>query len=186
MTCIVGLVDNGTVWMGGDSAGVAGMDLVVRKDPKVFRVGRAVIGGTSSFRMLQLLQFAETEENPCYATPLVDPYEFAVRKFVPWMRKLFLDGGFSRKYNNVETGGVFLIGYFGRLFRIDDDFQVGEAACGFDACGCGENLARGSLATGELLGSAEYRVEKALQVAEKFSAGVRGPFTILSLEAANA
>ena len=37
MTCIVGLLDaNGDIYMGGDSAGVGGLSLTIRKDPKVF------------------------------------------------------------------------------------------------------------------------------------------------------
>ena len=37
MTCIVGLVHEGVVYIGGDSAGVAGLSLTVRADEKVFR-----------------------------------------------------------------------------------------------------------------------------------------------------
>ena len=39
MTCIVGLVHEGVVYIGGDSAGVGGMSLTVRADEKVFRNG---------------------------------------------------------------------------------------------------------------------------------------------------
>ena len=35
MTCIVGLVHEGVVYIGGDSAGVGGMSLTVRADEKV-------------------------------------------------------------------------------------------------------------------------------------------------------
>ena len=35
MTCIVGVVDGNRIIMGGDSAGVAGIDLGPRKDVKV-------------------------------------------------------------------------------------------------------------------------------------------------------
>lgn len=51
MTCIVGIVDNGKVYMGADSLGVGGLSKRVRKDPKLFRVGEFVFGYTSSFRM---------------------------------------------------------------------------------------------------------------------------------------
>ena len=39
MTCIVGLVEKGNVYIGGDSAGVGGYSLTVRADRKVFRNG---------------------------------------------------------------------------------------------------------------------------------------------------
>ena len=51
MTCIVGLVENGVVYIGGDSSGVGGWNLMLRKDRKVFRVGEALLGFTSSFRL---------------------------------------------------------------------------------------------------------------------------------------
>ena len=57
MTCIVGVVDNGKVYMGGDSAGVGGLCIETRKQPKVFRNGDFLIGYTDSFRMGQLLQY---------------------------------------------------------------------------------------------------------------------------------
>ena len=57
MTCIVGLVHEGTVFIGGDSAGVAGLSLVVRADEKVFRNGDFLMDFTTSFRMGQLLRY---------------------------------------------------------------------------------------------------------------------------------
>ena len=60
MTCIVGYLDKKTkkVTIGGDSAGVAGLDITIRKDEKVFKVDNFIIGCTSSFRMIQLLRFS--------------------------------------------------------------------------------------------------------------------------------
>lgn len=34
-----------------------------------------------------------------------------------------------------------------RLFRIDSDYQVGECADGYDAIGCGDEVAKGRLTT---------------------------------------
>lgn len=37
MTCIAGIVgEDGSIWMGGDSAGISGLSLQTRQDPKVF------------------------------------------------------------------------------------------------------------------------------------------------------
>ncbi len=57
MTCIVGVVKDGVVYIGGDSAGVSGLRLIKRKDSKVFKRKGFIIGYTSSFRMGQLLRF---------------------------------------------------------------------------------------------------------------------------------
>ena len=61
MTCIIGYNDkeNDKLFMIGDSLGVGGLDVVLRDDPKVFHNGDFLIGYTTSFRMGQLLRFAD-------------------------------------------------------------------------------------------------------------------------------
>lgn len=179
MTCVVGLVDQGRVWMGGDSAGVAGWDLEVRRDPKVFRRGPFLIGYTTSFRMGQLLQFSlDVPDHP----EGMDPYEYMVRYFVDAARRCFKDGGYAEKKNEVESAGNYLVGYRGRIFELEGSYQVGESVAGFAAVGCGDQVAKGALfATPHL--NPRPRVRQALRAAERFSAGVRGPFTIRSMDA---
>lgn len=176
MTCIVGFIHNGTVYMGGDSAGVAGLDIRTRKDPKVFIKGEFIFGFTSSFRMGQLLRhsFTAPARN---AGQSVDDYMAG-----PWIdavRKCLKDGGYASVENNTETGGQFLVGYAGRLFQVDSDFQVGEVAEPYDAVGCGHKYALGTLhALHGSLKDPKRLVRKALESAAFFSAGVRAPFTI--------
>ena len=38
MTCIAAIAEKGKVYIGGDSAGVAGLDLTIRADEKVFKI----------------------------------------------------------------------------------------------------------------------------------------------------
>lgn len=73
MTAIVGFAQKGKVWIGGDSAGVGGWQITVRKDPKVFRVGDCLIGYTSSFRMGHLLRF---KFRPPEQRPSADDFEY--------------------------------------------------------------------------------------------------------------
>jgi len=182
MTCIVGLIKNGNVYMGGDSAGTSGLDTELRKDPKVFKNGDFLIGYTSSFRMGQLLRFKFT---PPSIAEDIDIYTYMCTSFVDEVRKIFKEGGFSKNKESVETGGRFLVGYKGRLFQIDDDFQVGESFNSFNAVGCGDRYAKGAL---EVLVNYPVKfdsveiVKYSLRVAEKFSAGVSGPFVIISDE----
>jgi ATP-dependent protease HslVU (ClpYQ) peptidase subunit len=172
MTCIVGIVDGTRVLMGADSAGVGGLDISNRKDVKVFTNGDFVIGCTTSFRMIQLLQY---KLNPPKRHPDVDVMRFMVTDFIEAVRELFRAGGFATKEKEAENGGTFLVGHAGRLFRIDSDYQVGERADGFDACGCGESYALGAMACSEQVPPQE-RLQLALETAAHFSAGVRGPF----------
>lgn len=182
MTCIVGLVDKGIVCIGGDSLGVGGSDCTRRKDQKVFKNGAFIMGYTSSFRMGQLLRF---NLSPPKHHPDQDVFEYMVKEFVEEVRRCLKAGGYSRINNNEESGGTFLVGYRGRLFNIQNDFQVGENLCGFDACGCGFPFALGALFESKDSGrEIEDRVRSALEAAQEFSAGVREPFHFLKTEAA--
>lgn len=172
MTCIVGLVENGKVYVGGDSAGVAGYSLTVRADRKVFRNGDFVMGFRSSFRMGQLLAQSFTPPRRHHD---VDVYKFMVTEFVNSVRDCLKTGGYASKKEEVESGGTFLVGYAGRLFKIEDDYQVGEPVDGFDACGCGDQIALGALFASPSL-KPQARLQLSLDAAERFSAGVRGPF----------
>lgn len=173
MTAIVGLCEGGKVYIGGDSAGVANFAITTRADQKVFRNGDFIMGFTDSFRMGQLLRYIFT---PPPRRPDEDVFAFMVNDFVNTARKCLKSGGFTKVENNVETGGNFLVGYEGRLFRVSSDYQVGESACGYDAIGCGDGYALGSLYTSN--GDPRKRVKTALKAAQEFSAGVREPFHI--------
>ena len=178
MTCIVGLLDNNNVYMGGDSAGIGGYSLQIRKDEKVFINGEFIFGFTSSFRMGQLLRYSLV---PPKRYPDIDVYSFMVKDFIDAVRKCLKDGGYAKKDKEEESGGTFLVGYQGRLFEIDNDYQVAEVLQNYASCGCGLDLALGSLYSTEDK-KPEERVTMALQAAEKFSAGVRSPFNIKILE----
>jgi ATP-dependent protease HslVU (ClpYQ) peptidase subunit len=189
VTCIVGLVEGDKVWIGGDSAGLAGWDLTVRKDPKVFRNGEFVMGFTSSYRMGQLLAHAFTPP------PIEgDLHAYMVTKFVDAVRDCLKAGGYAKKENDAEAGGTFLVGVRGRLFNIGNDYQVGEPMDGYAAVGCGDQIAVGAVYGAQSDGQrnfimnlpprpAEAIVRIALEAAERFSGGVRGPFVVISTQA---
>lgn len=177
MTCIVGLVDEGKVYIGGDSAGLAGWQLTHRKDAKVFRNGNFLLGFTSSFRMGQLLRYAfQPPECPIW-DEVTTVERYMATTFVDAVRDCLKAGGLARKDNEVESGGHFLVGFQGRLFYIEGDYQVGESLDGYDACGCGADVALGTLyATPNM--QSKKRIELALKAAEHHNGGVRAPFVI--------
>jgi len=181
MTAIAAIVDDeGTVYMGGDSAGVSDLHVSVRKDPKVFKNGLFIMGFTSSFRMGQLLHYAFTPpEHPKNIG--VDRYMNTI--FIDAIRDCLIEGGYAEIKSNREHGGTFIVGYKGRIFEIADDFQVGFPATSYTAIGCGYELCLGSLhSTEKIKADAKTRIKMALKAAEAFSGGVRGPFVIQSLK----
>jgi len=183
MTCIVGLLSGGDVFIGGDSAGVAGLNIAERKDEKVFKNGEFVFGFTSSFRMGQLLRYAFTP--PPYYTD-VNLYKYMVTDFVDGVRKCLKEGGYAIKNKEEELGGTFLVGFRGHLFMIEDNYQVAEHLYPYFSVGCGESYAKGCLyaiCDNEIL--PEEKITIALEAAEKFSAGVTRPFHIVKTEKIN-
>lgn len=183
MTVIVGVKDKDRVLIGGDSAGVDDWyGLVIRSDPKVVQVRNMLIGFTSSFRMGQLL----AHSLPGLVQPEKDEDVFGwmVGTFIDAVRNTLKSGGFAHRENEVERGGSFLVAFRGRLFEIGPDYQVGENADGVAAVGCGYMIALGALHASRAVEDPEQRVRMALEAAEHFSAVVRGPFRVMSIDAA--
>lgn len=179
MTCIVAMIKDNIVYMGGESAGTNEyFHQNLRRDSKVFRKGDMVIGFTSSFRMGSILRYKfVVPDKPTNQT--ID--EYMNTTFIDAVRKLFKVEGFATIENNSESGGNFLVGYKGRIFVIEEDYQIGESLEPFFAVGCGAQLALGAL-------SAMYEsdwdnpriLEIALNAACKYNAGCRGPFNYVN------
>ncbi len=182
MTCIVGYVDDKGVHVGVDSLGSNGSSKVVRKDTKVFIKEDMIFGYTSSFRMGQLLRF---KLNIPKCDEDKDVYEYMCTDFIDAVIKCFDDGDYTEMDKNVKEGGVFLVGFKGRLFKVQSDFQVGETTSLIDTCGSGGLVAKGAISA--LLQYAPSIDTKklltiALESAETYIPSVQGPFKILTLK----
>lgn len=169
---------NGTVVIGGDSAATSDIDICQRVDRKVFKNNGFVIGGTTSFRMIQLLQYK-------FKPPKIDKtdlHEYMCTTFIDAIRKCFSKNGFDMKYKNgSDKGGIFLVAYQNRLFRIDEDFQVGELILPYTSAGCGERYANGALYAIEEQSFKMTTKEKvlcALRCATKLTNGVLSPYIL--------
>jgi len=180
LTCIVGLVHEGEIYMGADSAGVGGnYSISTHIDPKVFVRDHMIFGYTSSFRLGQLIQYSLTI--PFDNRRLGDsPMKYMVADFIPALRHCLKDGGYATKINEEERMGVFLVGYKDQLYKIDCDYQVARYDTPYMATGCGEQIALGSLYQTVHL-APHHRIQDALQAAAFHNAAVRPPFTILKL-----
>ena len=177
MTCIAGFVEDGKVWIGGDSAGTnAWLDQDLYDSPKVFRNDDMLIGSCGSARQAQLLRWAL--KVPDY-DPRHEIEKYMVKSFIDAVRECFKAGGVGEVDKNLESSlGHFLVGYKGRLFAVYDDYQVRVPKLPYAAVGCGSQIALGAMFASEHISSGRERVELALMASERFSAGVRGPFHI--------
>ncbi|MEM1031860.1 MAG: hypothetical protein AAGN82_16035 [Myxococcota bacterium] len=177
MTCVVGLVAGGRVYVGVDSAAVAGWTRRVTEVKKVFRRGPFLIGYTTSFRMGQLLEHQlEVPKQPAGASDI----SFMVTTFVDAVRTLFKEKGFAKVESNSESGGQFIVGYRGGLYTIESDFQVQLQADRFDAIGSGSAHALGAMDVLRDLAPTP-RIKRALAAAAHFNMGVCPPFFVRSM-----
>jgi ATP-dependent protease HslVU (ClpYQ) peptidase subunit len=188
VTCIVGIVDDGSVYMGADSAQIAGWRSRVNGPSKMFRHGDLLMGVAGSNRASQLLQYnLVIPEHPAG----MDTRQWLITAFVPAVRVCLKEGGFAKKENEVEstTDGVALIGYRGALWTLHTDYQIASYRDAFTVIGCGDEHALGALAAlvGDPLPPTE-KLRRALQVAADLNMGVRPPFdyvTCLARSASN-
>lgn len=180
MTCVVGLIQNKAVYMGADCLGCAGGDTLPRRDPKVFAKNNMLIGYTTSYRMGQLLRY--NLQIPKHSGKPI--FEYICVDFIDAIRKCFADGGYRKKENEVETAGTFLVGFKGKLFEIEDDFQASEAIDRFAAVGSGRNIARAAMFACIKSGMKNPRkiLLTALMAAERYNAYVQRPFKFLELK----
>lgn len=172
MTCIAGIVHNGKVYMGCDSAGTNGGELDLRRRPKIHRFPNFIVGAAGSGLIHQVL---DTVKLPVL-TVGTDIY--------PWICSSLLSA-LKRATANWHEEETFeaLIGVQGQLFHLWGASQVVESAANFDACGSGAQIARGALFVAERhWQEPKMCLELALEAAERFSTGVRGPFTFEMLE----
>lgn len=179
MTCVVGLVHKGKVFIGADSASSDGHTVTIRKDSKVFRNGDYLFGFTSSWRMGQILAHAFVPPKYTGEVPLD---KFMATTFVDALRQCLKDGGYAGKNNEREYTGVFLVATQGRLFYADSDYNIGETTDSYATCGCGNEVASGAMfATKDDAFQPQERILLALNAAAYHLNNVRAPFNVMEL-----
>ena len=185
MTCIVGWIQDGDVYIGGDSACSSGYDIHIHAedDTKVFRNGEMIFGTSGSIRLRQILQYSLVIPHHSVEKRT---YQYLCTDFIDAIRQCLKDKGHTRIKDNEESqSGIFLLGYRGCLYSIESDFQVSKWMWNYSATGCAEDYALGALYLlnkYSLDKTPEEKLVEALEVASNFSAYVKPPFNIIKLE----
>lgn len=181
MTCILGLVQDGKVYMGGDRAGVDGWRRLVSAETKVFKVGELLVGCSGTGRMRQLIHYKLALSR--MQNEGENEISYLMNVFADEVRKLFAENGIVGKDNENEDKffGSLLIGYRGGLYGLNANFQIDWLERPFDAIGSGSPFALGAM---EVLQSLEPipRIRMALRAAEALCCDVSAPFDILGGE----
>ncbi len=178
MTCIVGVTKGGTVWLGGDRAATDGnLDRTLMKEPKVFEKGGIGFGVCGLPKVMDALQHAI--DLPPYSGG--DSKGHLVGEVVPAIREGLKRLECTEEHEGQQYfHGAMLIGFMGRLYKLEANFQLVEAARGFDAVGSGQEPALGSLRVTR--GNPRKRLLEALKVSAENNAGVAPPFDVIAIK----
>jgi hypothetical protein len=165
--------------MGSDAAASDGSIVLPQKEPKVFRNGDFLIGFCQSFRLGQILKYnfdpPRISNNPDFDFVM----EFMVTEFVPALKQCFEDHEFPL-HEEDKNAWSLLVGVYGYIFYIENDFHVECDTLSYAAIGAGANYAMGAFFAMPKEVAVVNKVEKALEAASTFSPLVIGPFEIIS------
>jgi ATP-dependent protease HslVU (ClpYQ) peptidase subunit len=180
MTCVIGIVKDGEVHLGGDrlvtySSGCS----LTKQMPKIYKKGNFLIGTAGSARGGQVLAFDIDIPNIIEGQ---DELEYLVINFIDALRKANKEAGHHYIENETEQSDIHvLIGLNGRLFYIENYYYVHEIVDYF-AIGSGSHFALGSLYhTNDCDLPVKERILTALETASYFDKGVQEPFDYISL-----
>lgn len=189
MTCIVGLIEDGIIYMGGDSATCDGGSVQIINGSKVFKRDDFLFGISGSPRMADVLKY--NFEIPFKEYKDQNDLEFLHKFFIPELRTaLSVNGVLNNENEFLSSDSWVLIGYNCRLFLMDNRFHLGENRLKYNAVGSGACEALGCLYGLHDLMKAEWiknlspheKIKLALRASEAFNCCVRGPFTIISTD----
>lgn len=185
MTLIAALRKKGRVYMAGDRMASGRMgDAFHLQAPKIWKVGRFLVGAAGGGRFAQVAQYsipwAElSEELPDYGLG----HNWVINRLIPKLREVFRETGqvFTTKGDVEEERllGQLLVAVGKDFYTIDDDLDVVNSSEPYAAIGSGEPYARAALYATSYQGGAlsPYdRLAIACYAASQFSQTVGPPF----------
>jgi ATP-dependent protease HslVU (ClpYQ) peptidase subunit len=170
VTCVVGIVDNGSVYIGADR-GASDNDVILSMHrPKVTKKDGWIFGYAGSLGTGQLIEFISLPK----VLKADDPYKLLRLDIVEKLKAIYDTHGRDAEDNGTD----WIIGYKDRLFELSSgDWGVFEVTQ--SAIGTGSTIALGSLYTSKGEDNAMLRVSSALEAAIEYSPTCQGPIDIL-------
>jgi len=184
MTCIVGVEHEGVVYMGADSIALNGWAKDVIAQDKLFKRAGMLFGCAGNPRMAQLLRYQTTFAPQKKGQ---SDEEYIVCEVIEKARLTFKEYGYTETENGREMGANFLLGYNGKLYSVENSFQLCRSARMMYAMGAGDDFALGALYS--ILKQFEtwtevaitQAIKHALEMAAELSAAVSAPFVVEKL-----
>lgn len=148
MTCIIAYTNGDSSFIAGDKLGSNGFTKSVMVEPKIFEkkfikvddngINRTeetlAMGGTTSFRMLQLLDHKLVLPQQEKGTTTI---QYLVHQVIPEIRKLFKEEWGSRDNTQEVGGGQFIILHNHVIYEVQEDFSVLQPKTDITSVGSG-------------------------------------------------
>lgn len=176
----------------GDGWAVIGADSRITDDGRMyeFPYGKIAlnngiyIAGAGTMRGLNILHHGWKAPSPTLRESL---NSFMSKKFIPQMRKAFIDAGYDMKEDGDAAGHdtEFLIAVKGRVYRVNEDYSWDVDTRGVYCSGSGGDYAAGVLEVlrahaAKTPAAAVRMVKRAIGVAEKFDTNTGGTIHVVT------
>lgn len=187
MSCVVGYInrENGQIYIGGDTAAVQveKLDIRTRNDEKVFAKNNILFGFVGSCRAGQILRYSfEIPKKPDDMDDMGYLCSIFVKSFIECLKD---NDALQTENGEARVDGEFMMAFNGNIYVVAADFQVVSEEGDFCCIGCSDSYAQGAFYALDFVNSevdAESRVLAALSTSAKYSAGVRGPFKVITIK----
>lgn len=187
MTTLAAIQGNGWCVIGCDSRASedSGRHMTMVNN-KVFENGPYLIAGAGCSRGSNIIQFGWIPPKPPNNLESLDA--FMTKKFIPEMRKVFVESGYDMKEDGDMAGhdSMFLVAVKGIIYPIFEDYSWDRDTTGVYYGGSGGSVALGAL---EILGTAKTMKQAEENLRKAILAGIRwdvysgGPVVIKSQKA---
>jgi ATP-dependent protease HslVU (ClpYQ) peptidase subunit len=173
MTTLVAIQGDGWSVMGCDSrlSDEHGR-FQIAKTPKIVENNSILIGGCGSSRASNVLHYGYVQPKP---TLKEDLSTYMTQKFIPAMRKNFIDAGIDMKEDGdvAQIDGGFIISVKGQVFSVSEDYSWDTDVRNVYVMGSGGDVALGALAAlgvekVNTIKEAERMIRKAISIAIQY------------------
>ena len=179
MTVIVALKQDDHIFFGADSSCGDDSNNFGMKEPKIFFIGKEMVGYAGNIRIGQLLKLWK------FPKEIVDVNKYIHHHIPMSIRQLLKGNGCLTIKKNVEemTDTHIIFTFRDKIYLMEEDFAVWESWDKYLSIGSGSDLAMGSLYTTSKWDiPAKDRVKFALEASERYSNSVEKPFKFLEKE----
>jgi ATP-dependent protease HslVU (ClpYQ) peptidase subunit len=146
MTTLVAIQGDGWTVLGCDSR-LSDEDgrYAIAREQKIVDNNGILIAGSGSTRAINILHYGYPQPKP---TAGEDLNKYMTRKFIPEMRKHFIEGGIDIKKDEevAENEGGFIISVKAEIYAVQSDYSWDTDISNVYVMGSGGDIAKGALA----------------------------------------